>query len=132
MNAGLTTYLWRGPFANDEINALHAQAFETRIFTDDEWDWNALVGSHSLGWVVARDGDMLVGLIAELQERVELTGEARRVVLLALALAANNGRGFGLNEAYAGLAAHGVDVEDVRPPGGAEAPATLAQALGEG
>jgi hypothetical protein len=76
-------------------------------------------------------GDMLVGLIAELQERVELTGEARRVVLLAVALAANNGRSFGLNEAYEQLAAHGIDPEDVRPPGGVDAPATLAQALGD-
>ncbi|MET3808074.1 GNAT superfamily N-acetyltransferase [Nakamurella sp. UYEF19] len=59
----MTTYLWRGAFPNDEINALHAQAFGTRIFTNDEWDWNALVVSHSLGWVVARDGDELVGFV---------------------------------------------------------------------
>ncbi len=76
-------------------------------------------------------GDMLVGLIAELQERVELTGEARRVVLLAVALAANNGRGIGLNEAYAQLAEHGIDPDTVRPAGSVEAPATLAQALGD-
>jgi hypothetical protein len=75
-------------------------------------------------------GDMLVGLIAELQERVELTGEARRIVLLAVALAANNGRGIGLNEAYARLAAQGIDPDTVRPAGSVEAPATLAQALG--
>jgi hypothetical protein len=59
----MTNYTWRGEFANDEINALHALAFETRIFTADEWDWNALVGSHSLGWVVARDDDVLVGFV---------------------------------------------------------------------
>ncbi len=63
MNTGPTTFLWRGAFANDKINALHAQAFGTRTFTDDEWDWNALVGSHSLGWVVARRGDVLVGFV---------------------------------------------------------------------
>lgn len=48
---------WRGAFGNDEINALHAEAFETRVFTAEEWDWVALTERHSLGWVVARDGD---------------------------------------------------------------------------
>ncbi len=59
----MTNYTWRGEVTNDEINALHAQAFETRIFTDDEWDWKALVESHSLGWIVARDDDVLVGFV---------------------------------------------------------------------
>jgi GNAT superfamily N-acetyltransferase len=51
----MTTYEWRGRFGNDEINALHAEAFETRVFTAQEWDWAAQVAQHSLGWVVARD-----------------------------------------------------------------------------
>jgi GNAT superfamily N-acetyltransferase len=59
----MTNYTWRGEFTNNEINALHAQAFGTRIFTDDEWDWKALVASHSLGWIVARDDDVLVGFV---------------------------------------------------------------------
>ena len=59
----MTDYTWRGDFTNDEINALHAQAFQTRIFTGDEWDWRLLVAQHSLGWVVARDGDVLVGFV---------------------------------------------------------------------
>ena len=52
---------WRGAFDNAEVNALHAEAFETRVYGDDEWDWRRLVEAHSLGWVVARDRDGLVG-----------------------------------------------------------------------
>jgi GNAT superfamily N-acetyltransferase len=56
-------YEWRGAFANDEVNALHAQAFETRVFDASEWNWEQLVAEHSLGWVVARDGGELVGFV---------------------------------------------------------------------
>jgi GNAT superfamily N-acetyltransferase len=59
----MTTYQWRGSFTNTELNSLHAEAFKTRLFSDDEWDWKALVARHSLGWVVARDGDRLVGFV---------------------------------------------------------------------
>jgi GNAT superfamily N-acetyltransferase len=54
---------WRGPFTNAEVNALHAEAFETRLYDDAEWDWEALVAAHSLGWVVARDAGDLVGFV---------------------------------------------------------------------
>jgi GNAT superfamily N-acetyltransferase len=54
---------WRGPVTNEEANALHAEAFETRVFTAEEWPWERLLADHSLGWVVARDGDALVGLV---------------------------------------------------------------------
>lgn len=57
------TYEWRGAFTNDEVNALHAEAFDTRVFTAEEWDWVALTATHSLGWVTARDGDALVGFV---------------------------------------------------------------------
>ncbi len=57
------TYEWRGAFTNDEVNALHAEAFDTRVFTAEEWDWLALTAAHSLGWVTARDGDALVGFV---------------------------------------------------------------------
>lgn len=56
-------YEWRGVFGNEEINQLHAEAFETRVFTDAEWDWERLTADHSLGWVTARDGDVLVGFV---------------------------------------------------------------------
>lgn len=57
------SYLWRGEFANDEINQLHAAAFNTRVFTAEEWDWVAQTAGHSLGWVTARNADRLVGFV---------------------------------------------------------------------
>ena len=63
MTMGDIEFRWRGAFTNAEVNALHAEAFETRVFTAEEWDWVALTERHSLGWVTARDGDMLVGFV---------------------------------------------------------------------
>ena len=57
------TLLWRGAFTNAEVNALHAEAFQTQLYDESEWDWVELTGRHSLGWVVARDGDELVGFV---------------------------------------------------------------------
>jgi GNAT superfamily N-acetyltransferase len=54
---------WRGEFTSTEVNALHAEAFGTRLFSDDEWDWKRLAHSHSLGWVVARMQHELVGFV---------------------------------------------------------------------
>jgi GNAT superfamily N-acetyltransferase len=54
---------WRGEFTSSEANELHAEAFSTRIFTDDEWDWRSLVDRHSLGWVVARRREIFVGFV---------------------------------------------------------------------
>lgn len=55
---------WRGEFTSTEANALHAAAFETRVFGDEEWDWVALTQRHSLGWVTARaDDGRLVGFV---------------------------------------------------------------------
>lgn len=56
-------YRWRGDFENHEVNAIHAEAFEARLFTAEEWDWQSLVARHSLGWVVARDDGRLVGFV---------------------------------------------------------------------
>src|SRR5262245_17175536 len=47
-------YEWRGAFTNEELNALHAEAFETRLYDESEWNWVEQVQGHSLGWVVAR------------------------------------------------------------------------------
>ena len=52
---------WRAPFTNEEIHLLHAGAFNTRLFTAEEWDWVALVNKHSFGWVTARLNHSLVG-----------------------------------------------------------------------
>jgi GNAT superfamily N-acetyltransferase len=57
------TYEWRGSFTNDEVNALHAEAFETRIFDESEWNWQRMTARHSLGWVVARSDGNLVGFV---------------------------------------------------------------------
>ncbi|HXY84746.1 MAG TPA: GNAT family N-acetyltransferase [Gaiellaceae bacterium] len=55
-----TTYGWRDPFHNAELNALHAEAFELPLCDDDWW---GQVDGHSLGWVCARDGAELVGFV---------------------------------------------------------------------
>jgi GNAT superfamily N-acetyltransferase len=57
------SYEWRGEFATHEVNQLHATAFATRLYSDVEWDWRALVERHSLGWVVARADSGLVGFV---------------------------------------------------------------------
>jgi GNAT superfamily N-acetyltransferase len=58
------THEWRGAFTNLEVNALHAEAFDTQVYDETEWNWNRLVDTHSLGWVVARDDDnQLVGFV---------------------------------------------------------------------
>ena len=54
---------WRGAFSNDEANRLHAEAFGTRVFGADEWNWEHLVAAHSLGWVTARLDSQLVGFV---------------------------------------------------------------------
>jgi hypothetical protein len=41
-------YEWRGRFTNEEANALHAEAFETRVFDASEWNWVDLTQRHSL------------------------------------------------------------------------------------
>jgi hypothetical protein len=53
-------YSWRGPFANPELNALHAEGFGHRLLDDD---LQAQVSRHSLGWVCAREGSQLVGFV---------------------------------------------------------------------
>jgi hypothetical protein len=53
-------YEWRGSFTNQEVNGLHAEAFDHRLFEDD---WNDQLGRLSLGWVAARDDQGLVGFV---------------------------------------------------------------------
>jgi ribosomal protein S18 acetylase RimI-like enzyme len=55
------TYEWRGEFENAEVDALHAEAFDHELFPD--FDWRQQMRDHSLGWVVARAGDELVGFV---------------------------------------------------------------------
>jgi len=53
-------YEWRGTVTDDEVNALHAEAFEHGP-SDDRW--NDHLHRLSLGWVAARDDDGLVGFV---------------------------------------------------------------------
>jgi GNAT superfamily N-acetyltransferase len=57
------TYTWRGSVENGELNRLHAEAFDTKFYSADEWNWVELLERHSLGWVAARDDDRLVGFV---------------------------------------------------------------------
>jgi GNAT superfamily N-acetyltransferase len=57
------TYAWRGDVGSVEMNALHAEAFETRVYDESEWNWIEQLDRHSLGWVAARAGDELVGFV---------------------------------------------------------------------
>lgn len=57
------TYTWRGSFTNIEFHALHAEAFEHRLYNESEWDVVTQCGHYSLGWVVARSEDRFVGFV---------------------------------------------------------------------
>ena len=34
-------YEWRGDFNSTEVDELHAQAFETRVFEDSDFNWKS-------------------------------------------------------------------------------------------
>ena len=58
------TYAWRGSFTNDEVNALlHAEALSTQAFSSQERDWLSYTERWSLGWVLARGNEVLVGFL---------------------------------------------------------------------
>jgi GNAT superfamily N-acetyltransferase len=100
------TYRWRGDFSNTELNELHAEAFETGVFDEAEWNWSELVQQHSLGWVVARGEDAtLVGFVnvlwdglvhAWIQDTMVSTAARHRGIgteLVAVAVAEARGAG---------------------------------------
>lgn len=62
-DTGPVRYEWRGAFSNQEVNALHAEAFDHRLFADD---WDDLLSRLSLGWVAARDDQGIVGFVNRL------------------------------------------------------------------
>jgi GNAT superfamily N-acetyltransferase len=112
-------YEWRGAFGNQEVNALHAEAFETRVYDESEWNWEQLVDRHSLGWVVGRDEGRLVGFV-----NVIWDGLVHAWIQDAMVAADARGQGIGValvNAACGGAAAAGcewlhVDFEDhLRP-----------------
>jgi GNAT superfamily N-acetyltransferase len=53
-------YGWRTPFANADVNALHAEGFDHAVL---DIDWRDQVERHSLGWVCAREAGDLVGFV---------------------------------------------------------------------
>jgi ribosomal protein S18 acetylase RimI-like enzyme len=98
--ANPVTYEWCGAFTNREVNELHAEAFETRVFSESEWNWRELVSKHSLGWVTARQGEALVGFVnviwdglvhAWIQDVVVASHARRRGIGVALVTAAREG-----------------------------------------
>ena len=113
------TYEWRGEFTNEEVNALHAEAFETRVFDESEWNWRRQVEGHSLGWVVARAGDELAGFV-----NVPWDGLVHAWVQDVMVAAAAKGGGIGTRlvaEAAAGARDAGCETlhvdfdDDLRP-----------------
>lgn len=55
--------VWRGSFSDTQVHALHAEAFETPLYDESEWNWEDLTARHSLGWVTARAAGDLVGFL---------------------------------------------------------------------
>jgi GNAT superfamily N-acetyltransferase len=82
--------VWRGEFANTEVNALHAAAFDHPVYDDDGWDWEAQVQGHSLGWVCARNDGDLVGFV-----NVAWDGGVHAFVLDTMVVAGARRRGIG-------------------------------------
>jgi GNAT superfamily N-acetyltransferase len=84
------TYEWRGAFANAELEALHAEGFDHRIFEED--DWVGQVEGHSLGWVIARDDSAatLVGFV-----NVAWDGGVHAFILDTLTAASHGRQGIG-------------------------------------
>lgn len=54
------TYAWRGDVGNDALNALHTEGFGGPVARIDR---RGRLERHSLGWVCARDGGVLVGFV---------------------------------------------------------------------
>lgn len=76
---------WRGPFENSEVNLLHAECFEHRLFEDDWW---AQVNHFSLGWVCLRQSTTLIGFV-----NVAWDGGVHAFVLDTMITAASRRRG---------------------------------------
>jgi hypothetical protein len=53
-------FKWRVDVANEELNALHAEAFNHSTL---EIDWMKQIKTHSLGWVTARHREDLIGFV---------------------------------------------------------------------
>jgi ribosomal protein S18 acetylase RimI-like enzyme len=81
------SYQWRGPVANDELSALHAEGFG---HPPDDEDWLAQLSAHSLGWVCARESGRLAGFV-----NVAWDGGGHAFILDTVVSAAAQHRGVG-------------------------------------
>jgi GNAT superfamily N-acetyltransferase len=98
----MISYEWRGPVSNAELNALHAEAFDHEVLTED---WRGRLARHSLGWVCARDGGALAGFVNVpwdggthafiLDTMVAKTARRRGIGARLVAVAAGNARATG-------------------------------------
>ena len=79
--------MWRGEFTNDEVNALHAEAFDHPVTSAD---WQARLRRHSLGWVCARHDGALVGFV-----NVAWDGGVHAFLLDTMVVGELRGRGIG-------------------------------------
>ena len=61
LRSAVVEYTWRGRFASEEVEQLHAEGFGRE--PDYAYDWVGQVEEHSLGWACARQGPHLVGWV---------------------------------------------------------------------
>jgi GNAT superfamily N-acetyltransferase len=61
LGSTVVEYTWRGRFASDEVEQLHAEGFGHEV--DFAYDWVGQVEGYSLGWVCARQHGHLVGWV---------------------------------------------------------------------
>ena len=80
-------YRWRSSFQNEEVNRLHAEAFDHPLL---EIDWRAQRDRHSLGWVCAREDGQLAGFV-----NVAWDGDAHAFVLDTVVAASARRAGIG-------------------------------------
>ncbi len=80
-------YRWRGAFADEDVNALHAEGFGHAVVPIG---WRRQVEQHSLGWVCAYDRERLVGFV-----NVAWDGGVHAFVLDTLVDAAARHQGIG-------------------------------------
>ena len=81
------SYRWRGAFADEDVNALHAEGFGHPVL---DIGWGEQVERHSLGWVCAYVGDRLVGFV-----NVAWDGGVHAFVVDTVVAAAARHRGIG-------------------------------------
>ncbi|POX51329.1 GNAT family N-acetyltransferase [Streptomyces sp. Ru71] len=81
------TYEWRGDFTDGEVDGLHAESFGHPPLGEK---WRARLHRHSLGWVCARRGGVLVGFV-----NLAWDGGAHAFVLDTMVAGAERGAGVG-------------------------------------